>query len=156
MNTIDIMIVEDEASSREILQALLNEENLTTLTAESGEVALNLLGQGQNPSLLVCDLNMPGMGGLRFIQKALEALPDLTVIVLTGELDIKNVQQAVRLGAADFLLKPYLSQDLISRIYRSLEISKIKKLRAGHGNPAEHLSRRETFMRLENSKKCAA
>ncbi len=100
-----ILIVDDEASARTGLAALVSGWNYKTESAENGENALLLIPQLE-PSVVITDLVMPGMDGLTLLKKLKEDNPDLTVIMLTAQASIDSAVEAIKEGAYDYLEKP--------------------------------------------------
>jgi len=99
-----ILVVDDEAGSREGLRRLLEAWGYEAETAASGEEALALLKAGQS-SAVITDLVMPGIDGLEFLRRIQGEYP-IPVIVLTGQGTIGQAVEAIRLGAQDILEKP--------------------------------------------------
>jgi two-component system, cell cycle sensor histidine kinase and response regulator CckA len=71
--------------------------------------------------LVILDINMPGMGGFRCLDKLLEIDPELKVIVSTGYLGTEQMKQAMEAGAAGFISKPYRFTEMLKRIKEVLE-----------------------------------
>jgi len=99
-----ILVVDDEAGSREGLRRLLEAWGYETDTAASGEEALELIESG-GPTAVITDLVMPGLSGLEFIRRLQSDYP-VPVVVLTGHGTIERAVEAIRLGAQDILEKP--------------------------------------------------
>ena len=112
-----VLIIEDEAQIREIIQDILDLEGFETLTADNGEVGVRL-AQQCNPNLVFCDLVMPKLGGL----DVLAALADdpmtdsIPVVMLTALSEEISGQKAIDMGARDYLTKPFLRMDLLGAI----------------------------------------
>lgn len=119
-----VMVVDDELVNREILGAIL-EESYTVLFAEDGEEALAMLGDNANVvSAVLLDLLMPKLDGFAVMErmKADPKMSDIPVIVLTSE---KSAEvKSLRLGAADFIKKPYDEPEVIrARVDRIIELA---------------------------------
>ena len=99
-----ILVVDDEAGSRDGLARLLDAWGYAVETAESGEQALERLSSN-GPSAIITDLVMPGVDGLELIRRA-QAEYRVPIIVLTGQGTIEQAVEAIRLGALDILEKP--------------------------------------------------
>ena len=124
-----ILIVDDEAINRELLNLLLSDE-YETLFAENGEQAIEIVRDNYDTlSLILLDLLMPGMHGLDVI-KVLKDDPDLKnipVIVMTADQEAEVA--SLKLGAADFIPKPYPNREVIlARIAHSIELSEDKDI----------------------------
>ncbi len=124
--TTRILIVDDEVLIRESLQADLNHIGYQTSTADNGEAALAELDRN-NYDLIVTDLMMDGIGGIELIGLVKEKDPILPVIIITGYGELESAIQALRLGAADYLLKPYNPDELMLRINNCLEKRELQK-----------------------------
>jgi DNA-binding NtrC family response regulator len=99
-----ILVVDDEAGSREGLRRLLEAWGYEAEAAASGEEALDRLRNG-GPSAVITDLVMPGMSGVELLRRIQEEIP-VPVIVLSGQGTIETAVEAIKLGALDFLEKP--------------------------------------------------
>ena len=118
-----VLIVDDELVNRELLKLILDDE-YETLTAPDGNTALELIRANRETlSLILLDLLMPGMSGLDVIRCLREdsALKRIPVIVLTS--DSQAEVQSLKLGAADFIAKPYPQREVIlARVTRIIEL----------------------------------
>lgn len=101
-----ILAVDDEPGFLQALEAFLRPRLCDIVTAQSGEEGLNQLKRC-HPTLVLLDLKMPGMDGLVALRKFKELQPDLPVIMMTGEDDAHLMQQALALGAFEYVVKPY-------------------------------------------------
>lgn len=115
---LSVLIIDDEARLREVLLRAIPEMEFSCRGARSGEEGLQLLAQ-QPAELMVVDLNLPGMGGLEFLERVQERWPDTSAIVLTGYGDLKSAQQAIRLSVVDFLSKPASLGDIEQALDRA-------------------------------------
>ena len=124
-----VLIVEDDFVNRELLNAYLQQE-YEILCAETAEEALRIIhGNSETLSLVLLDLNLPGMKGLdllREIKKNID-LSRIPVIVLTS--DTESEVDSLNAGASDFIPKPYPRHEIIlARVRRSIELSENKDL----------------------------
>jgi DNA-binding NtrC family response regulator len=94
------------------LQTLLEVESYRVITATNGEEAMVRLQQTPLPEVVLLDVLMPGMDGLQTLEKIREQYPHLKVIMLSCLTDTRKVVQAIRLGAQDYLTKPFQKADL--------------------------------------------
>jgi DNA-binding NarL/FixJ family response regulator len=99
-----VLVVDDHELFRTGLRALLEEEGVVGADSPSGEAALAALPVFQ-PHVVVMDLNMPGMSGIEAAARVLEAIPGTAVLMLTINRDDARIVDAVRAGAAGYLLK---------------------------------------------------
>ena len=141
-----VLIVDDEIIDRQLLKAIVSRK-YEVLCAESGEEALETI-RSQPLSLVLLDLIMPGMNGyevLRAIRKD-PALRQLPVIVLTAE---KGAEvETLRLGATDFIPKPfYMPEVILARIDRSIELAEDKLIISGaETDPLTGLYKQDFFL----------
>lgn len=112
-----VLVVEDEPSVLEIITFLLEEEQLRVLQAHDGEAALSLLEEVR-PDLIVSDVKMPGMDGFTLCEqvRANPALSHVPFIFLTGKGDRADMRRGMRLGADDYLTKPFEPEELLSSV----------------------------------------
>jgi len=118
MTPLNVLIVDDEARIREELCEYLVRHHYTVHCAMDGEAALILLGQ-QTFDILILDIRLPGIDGLEVLRKAISTYPQLEVIMISGHGDMNTVIQAMRLGAIDYLQKPFRSSEIKAAIERS-------------------------------------
>ncbi|UVJ46592.1 SpoIIE family protein phosphatase [Pseudomonas sp. LS1212] len=100
-----LLIIDDDDVVRASLAAYLEDSGFSVLQANNGLQGLEVFEQ-QQPDLVICDLRMPQMGGLELIRQVTERTPDLPVIVVSGAGVMNDAVEALRLGAADYLIKP--------------------------------------------------
>jgi DNA-binding NtrC family response regulator len=101
-----ILIVDDERSMGEFLTLLLSKEGYRTRATTSGREALEIL-RDEPCQLMISDLRMPEMSGLELIREARAHYPDMEVIVITAFASLESAVEALRLGAADYVTKPF-------------------------------------------------
>jgi len=114
-----VLIVDDEANIRQILLFVLNPVS-DTLEAANGRDALRLI-QSEKPSLVLLDIAMPEMDGYAVLKAALELVPTLYVVMLTGQQDIKVIQRFLEAGARAYITKPFDPKVLRSEVGRVLD-----------------------------------
>lgn len=117
-----ILVVDDEAALRTVLSSELHTEGYVVSIASDGDEAIELL-QSQAFDLILLDIKMPRVDGFQVLRFVKEKLPSIKVIMLTGFADLKNAIESKRLGAEDFISKPYDLVDLLATIERVLTSS---------------------------------
>jgi diguanylate cyclase (GGDEF)-like protein len=100
-----ILIVDDEAPVRALLHEILSARYAVD-TAQSAEVALQLTSSREY-SVMICDIDMPGMSGIELVAQIHDTAPNVVVLMISGNLSIDYALQALRLGAHDYLTKPF-------------------------------------------------
>jgi two-component system, probable response regulator PhcQ len=116
-----ILVVDDDANILASVVRLFRSQNFITLTANSGEEALQLLSS-RSVDLLLCDETMPGMRGNIVLRKVKELWPDTVRIMITANADLNLALQAINEGEAyRFILKPWNDDELIITVKQALE-----------------------------------
>ena len=116
----NILVADDEKAMRELLARALLSKGFTVETASNGAEALEKI-QEQPFDMLITDLVMPNIVGMELVQKARQILPDLIVIVITGNATLETAIQALKQGAYDYITKPFDPELIIPVIERGLE-----------------------------------
>lgn len=114
-----ILIVDDEQTVLESFRIILK-DNYRVLTANGGEKAFKVLDD-ELPDLMILDLKMPGMSGLEVLRKVSQSFPDLPVIIVTATKDIKSVIEAMKLGATEYVAKPFDVDEIKLLIDKTLQ-----------------------------------
>jgi DNA-binding NtrC family response regulator len=116
-----ILIIDDDSSLRRVLEYNLQQEGYDVLTAVDGESGLKLFTE-KSPALVITDLKMPGMGGFQLLSKVKELSPATVVIVLTAFGAIDTAVEAMKLGAFDYLTKPFNREELKLTVKKGLQL----------------------------------
>ncbi|MBZ0274226.1 sigma-54 dependent transcriptional regulator [bacterium] len=106
-----LLVVDDELSMREFLQILFVKEGFDVVAAESGIAAVKKLAD-ESFDVVLTDLKMPGMSGIEVLRSAKERNPDVAVIMITAYASPESVNEALDLGATDYVNKPFRVDDL--------------------------------------------
>jgi len=107
-----ILLVDDEPGMLRYIRTLLEVDDHNVQTASTGEEALDLVQKGLVPNLVLLDLLMPGIDGLETLEGLRKLQPNIKVVILSCVNDTKKVVQAIRLGAADYITKPFQKAEL--------------------------------------------
>jgi len=120
-----VMIAEDDPVMRMLLNKFIGDAGFEVLEAVDGEAALTAVAAGETPDLLISDINMPKMNGLELIKGLRETLglTELPIIMLTTESSDKSQELAFKLGADDYIIKPFKAPLVIARITAALRRS---------------------------------
>lgn len=114
-----VLVVDDEESLREVLSIELTKEGYDVRTASDGDEAMEVLST-EKFQLVLLDIKMPGTSGFEVLKHIREQHPGTKVVMLTGFADLKNAIESKKLGADDFVSKPYDLVDLLTTIERVL------------------------------------
>jgi two-component system, NtrC family, response regulator AtoC len=107
-----VLAVDDQDDMRWLLAHLLRERGLEVLTAEDGEEALERVKR-EAPQVVLLDLKIPRLDGMQVLEKIRAIDSEVPVIVITAYGDIPSAVKAMKLGAYDFLTKPFNNEDLL-------------------------------------------
>jgi len=110
--TSKILLVDDEPGMLRYIKTLLEVDDYKVQTASTGEEALALVNKGLRPDLVLMDLLMPGIDGLQTLEQLRQLQPGVKVVILSCVGDTKKVVQAMRLGAQDYITKPFQKAEL--------------------------------------------
>ena len=117
-----ILLVDDEASVRQIGRRLLNNKGYTVKVAESGENALEIYRRASDDiDLVILDINMPGMGGFQCLDELLEINPTVKVIISSGYARSGKVSRVLDNKAKAFIPKPYSAHEMLTTVRRTLD-----------------------------------
>src|SRR5690242_19545680 len=116
----NILLVDDEPGMLRYIRTLLEVDSYKVETASSGTEALQRVQQGLSPDLVLLDLLMPGIDGLQTLEQLRQLQPRMKVVMLSCVSDTRKVVQAIRLGAQDYLTKPFKKAELDAIIKQCL------------------------------------
>src|SRR5450631_821649 len=117
---VNILLVDDEPGMLRYIRTLLEVDDYSVQTASTGEEALQQVEKGLRPDLVLLDLLMPGIDGLQTLEQLRQLVPGLKVVMLSCVSDTRKVVQAIRLGAQDYLTKPFQKAELTTIIDQCL------------------------------------
>ena len=146
MKETKVLIVDDDRSILLVLERLLTDKGLSVETAENGKSAARLLGSGEfNIALL--DINIPGKTGLELLKEAKDANVNTPIIIMTAEQSMTNTLEAMKLGAFDYIPKPFDLNELEIIIERAMENDRlVKELSKLKDRLKEKLSQETNFI----------
>ncbi len=125
-----ILVVDDEQLIRWSIEQNLKKQGYEVLTAPTGEDALKLVREEQ-PELILLDIQMPGISGMEVLEKVKEFDEDIVVIMVTAHGGLETAVSAMRLGAYDYINKPFNLDELAIVIRKALENSSLRREVAG-------------------------
>ena len=124
-----VLIADDEATSRHLIQATLGEWGFEVLVAVDGEQALRLLKGSDPPEIALLDWMMPGIDGLEVCRRMRAAMPNATtyIILVTARGGLANVVQGLEAGADDYITKPFDPRELRARLHAGARIVQLQQ-----------------------------
>ncbi|MCD4743736.1 MAG: response regulator, partial [Desulfobacteraceae bacterium] len=126
----NILVVDDELSIRDSLKEWLEEEDFSVEMAVSGADALDKLSQ-KHYQLMLTDIKMPKMSGVELLKEAKKNQPDLSVVMMTAYATVETAVEAMKIGALDYLIKPFDPDTLVPmviRIFQDIEATKDREI----------------------------
>ena len=124
----NILIVDDDAQLRQSFEKILTAEGHAVKTASSGEAAIALV-RTEVPDLVIMDVRMPGMNGLEAFRAIHEIEPKLPVIIMTAYGTTETAIEATKMGAFEYVLKPFEYPDILTLISQALEAGRFMRSR---------------------------
>ena len=122
-----ILVVEDDAGMRESCAKLFELEGYSVCEASSGPEALEVLGRRGDVDIVLTDLKMPGMDGVALLKEIKRLDPGIEVVLMTGYGTVKNAVEAMMQGAADYITKPFDTNELLTTIGRIIQLGGLRK-----------------------------
>src|SRR5437868_6989073 len=132
MNAPNILLVDDEPSMLRYTKTLLELSDYQVEIATTGEEVVERMSRGTAPSLILLDLAMPGMDGLEVLETCKKIRPEQKVVMISCVNDTNKVVQAIKLGASDYVTKPFLPPQLQGAVRRALGAAVQAKVQVAH------------------------
>ncbi len=115
-----VLVVDDEGSVRKLLSRILEEAGYQVTTADNGEEALHKVSLGEVEVVLL-DVKMPGMSGVEVLSRLTADSPDTCVIMVTSVVDTGTAIETMKLGAYDYIIKPFDRDDVLQKLMMAIE-----------------------------------
>ncbi|MEW5803331.1 MAG: sigma-54 dependent transcriptional regulator [bacterium] len=122
-----ILIVDDDRGIRYSLKRIFEEKGYETISARNGREALDLLDRGISPDLALIDIVMPGLSGLDLLETIKQKYPKLLAIMVTAHGTTERAIRAMKLGAYDYIQKPFDMSKMWTTIQKALDLAKSVK-----------------------------
>ena len=135
-----VLVIDDEMGPRESLRMLLK-PSYQVHTADSVEIGLKLLSE-KKPDAIVMDIRMPGMTGIEGLRRIRQIDPHLSVIMLTGFGALETAKEALRLGANDYISKPFDAREMREVISRNVERTRLHRTSESAAGEIKELNNR--------------
>lgn len=155
-----ILIVDDEKNLRLTMRMCLEPFGYEISTADDGKDALRQLEE-QEFDLILLDIRLPGMDGLEVLRRAVKHHPDIRIIMVSAHGTVENAVEAMKLGAVDFIQKPFTPQEIRTIVQQVLDREGLEETQAldydSHIQLAKrYVSRRQFKTAIEHAKKAIA
>jgi DNA-binding NtrC family response regulator len=121
-----ILIIEDEAKMRRLLELNLGDDGFKTLSAGDAETGLKLLNS-EPIHLVLTDLKLPGISGLEFLHTAKQQNAALPIVVMTAFGSVETAVEAMKAGASDYVLKPFSLTEMRMVVHKELDNSRLRE-----------------------------
>ena len=110
-SSINILVVDDESQVHRVLENMLIIYGYNVVSVISAQTALEFIGKNKT-DLIIADIRMPDMSGFELLKKVKRRHPDIAVIMMTGFNDSNSIRESFRLGADEYIAKPFRTQEL--------------------------------------------
>ena len=121
-----VLVIDDDPGIRDYLGAAVSRQGYEVFAEANGEEALSKLHVSK-PDIVTLDVVLPGMDGLETLRRLKQRLPEVPVVMLSGHGQARTIVDAMRLGASDFLRKPFEVEELEIAFQKALENHKLKE-----------------------------
>ena len=121
-----IVVIDDEASTRRLMEQTLKKQGYEVLLASNGDEGLRIVME-ENPDVTLLDIKLPDTNGIELLQKIRQLNSDTVVIMATAMDDLKVAVNAMKLGAYDYINKPFHINDLILTVNKAMDISRLRR-----------------------------
>ncbi len=125
-DSVHVLVVDDERPTRLLMERELPRSGFAVVTAESGELALEQV-RGQDFDVILLDLKMPGMGGMEALRQIRASGTSAEVVILTGHPDVGTAIEAMKLGAYDYLTKPFKLAEVEVVLRRAADRNRLQR-----------------------------
>ena len=126
MSKRSILVVDDDQSTRDYLATFLTSRGHSVECLGSGDEAIERLAAGYSPSMILLDIMLPGKDGIEILSSVKSIYPAIPIVILSGIGQIKTVVEAMKIGASDYLAKPFEEEAMELAIENALEKQRLK------------------------------
>lgn len=121
-----VLVIDDEPNMRHMITVVLEKAGYVVIDAADGEDALSLL-KSKAPDIILCDIRMPRMDGLTFLKQLAERGIDTTTVVMSAYGTIDTAVEAMKLGAADYISKPFKPDEILLKLVQIEERNRLRE-----------------------------
>ena len=121
-----VLVIEDDETVRDVLRTFLKDKGFEVTVAVSGEAGLEML-RSEKFDIIITDLIMPGISGMDVLKEVIAAKLNTPVLVMTAFGSVQTAVEAIRIGAFDYLTKPFNLDELMIVLDKALSVSKLQK-----------------------------
>lgn len=126
MRDFKILVVEDDRDMADNCHKLFKRSGYDSVVTYSGKEALDVISKVRSIRIVLTDLKMPGMDGIELLKKIKDIKPEIEIIIMTGYGTIKNAVEAIKIGATDYITKPFNKDELLNAVNKIIEAQKLK------------------------------
>ena len=119
-NTRRVLVVDDEPSIREMLSDFLEMNNFICMQADNGQAAVDV-SRKEKPDLVILDVRMPGVSGMEALRAIKQMSPEQPIIMVTAVSEVDTAVEAMRLGASDYVIKPFVLHDILAVVDHAMK-----------------------------------
>ncbi|MDH3999333.1 MAG: response regulator, partial [Desulfuromonadales bacterium] len=116
-----VLLIDDDASLRRVTEYSLESAGFQVVSAADGASGLSLFEQ-HGPGVVITDIQMPGMSGYEVLQQVKASRPETLVIVITAYASVEKAVEAMKLGAHDYITKPFSRDELVMMIEKAFAL----------------------------------
>ena len=139
----NVLIVEDEPAVGALLAETIASAGCAAVVVSDGATALDRVRSGDF-ALVVSDIRMPGLDGLELLRRIKAFAPEIEVIIVTALSDVERAREMIRLGASDYLTKPFDLDEVVSSVKRAIDKYQAWKSRCAHQRDLQVQIERQT------------
>jgi len=121
-----VLIIDDEKNMRHMLQAMLTKQGYEVSSAADGAEGLETMAAGHFDFIL-CDIRMPEMDGMAFLEKAIQSFPEKTYIMMSAYGTVETALEAIKKGAYDYISKPFKTDEVLLTLKKAEERERLKE-----------------------------
>ena len=121
-----ILVVDDQEMTRDSLVAILGRDGHEVVVCSDASTAIQKISDGRRVDLMISDLRMPNVGGMELLAEARRQRPEMPVVLMTAFATVQTAVEAVKLGAYDYIQKPFEADEIKLLVSRTLDHMRLK------------------------------